>query len=237
MKTTVQVFPSYYREHDENYKDKLFEGLAAVANLSDDMADYRKLGLKYPDMWPMNIQDASGERLRWASKAFDLLRLYRDLLRLVWNWPRDPDDFHERNKKREALQILMGIWEFHRVLNEEDIPSDTPSSKYRRVWKQIQSHIPNSTLGSTARIFPSWPSGQFVYMEANPFQAAVYRLFRESWRARICRTCQKHFVADKQQRQYCSAACAGEGKRRIDLEWWHRTHGKRSKSQKERGQR
>jgi hypothetical protein len=236
-KTSVSAFPTYYRDPKENEKGQLFEALAAVANISNDMTEYQKLKLKYPIIWPMKIQDGSGEKLRWAPEAFDLLLLYRDLLRLVWNWPRDPDNSQERHKKRQALQILMGIWDFERVLDDEIFPMDMPSSNYRQVWKKIRSHVPEARPGSVAWIYPSWPSGQFVYREENPFQAAVYSLFRESWRARICRTCQQHFVADKQQRQYCSNKCAGEGKRRNDLEWWRRTHTKQSRSQKKRGQR
>ena len=238
--TTVRVFPSHNRG---NEKGIFFEGLTALANLSDDMSEYQKLMLTYPDVWPMEIQNGAGEKLQWAPEAFALLRLYRDLLRCVWDWPHDPASHYERNRKREALQILMGISNFEtmgisnfeRMLKEEDFPPGTPSSEYQCTWREIRSNIAGAIPASPGRAFPSWPSGQFVYVPANPFQEALYLLFRESWRARICRACQKFFVADKQQRQYCSSVCAGEAKKRHDLEWWHRRHGKVARSQKKRG--
>ena len=238
--TTVRVFPSH---NLGNQKGSFFEALAALANLQNDIAEYDKLKLKYPNIWPVEIRDGPDEVLRWDPEAFTLLRFYRDLLRCVWDWPYDPASHYERNRKREALQILMGISSFEtmgisnfeRMLTKQDFPPGTPSSEYQSAWREIRSNIAGAIPGSAGWAFPSWPSGQFVYVPANPFQEALYLLFRESWRARICRSCQKFFVADKQQRQYCSSVCAGEAKKHHDLEWWHRTHGKVARSQKKRG--
>jgi hypothetical protein len=230
-KTIVQIFPAYYRGTDAG---QLFEALSAVANLGDDMAEYMKLKLKHPYIWPMQILDRTGEILRWAPEAFDLVRVCRDLLRFIWVWPRDPDDLTERNCKREALRILMGLADFRIILNEDMLP-EMPQGRFHQAWRQIRSHVPNASPGSLASVYPSWPSGQFVYMPVNEFQEGLYLLFREAWRARICRSCQKHFVAEKHQTQYCSSKCAAAAKRRNDLEWWHREHGTRSTGQRKRG--
>src|SRR5581483_4524753 len=225
-KATVQVFPQHYRGTGD--VGQLFEALSALANLRSDIKEYGKLRLKYPDIWPMQILSRDGEKLRWASEAFDLVRLYRDLLRSIWVWPCDPDDWSQLNRKREALRLLMGVVDFTRMLSEEHLPAGMPQGRFQTVWRRIRSHVPDATPGSFATVFPSWPSGQFVYMPRNRFQEGLYLLFRESWRARICGSCQAHFVAEKRQTQYCSSKCAAAAKRRNDLEWWHRKHGKRS---------
>ena len=68
---------------------------------------------------------------------------------------------------------------------------------------------------------PSWPSGEFVYAPQNDFQATLFSLFRESWRAKICSQCERYFIAGKPAQMYCSLGCTKEIKRRRNLEWWH----------------
>lgn len=215
----------------------LLEGLAAIANLGDDLRSYQKLQLKYPYMWPMRVTDGEGrEKLTWTPEGFLLLRLYRDLLRKVWTWPCDPDDLHELIEKRGALEILFGTAEFLKNLHESpSIFPDNPRGRYERLWQHIQRQVPGATPASITRVFPSWPSGQFVYNPENEFQEGLYLLFRENWRARICIQCHCHFIADKRQRLYCTPKCAAVAKRLHDLEWWRRTHGKESKTKNERG--
>jgi hypothetical protein len=247
-KGTVRVFDRLYLEQEyfgqeqEHHSDQsLLEALAAVANLPDDPQAYEKLRLKWPYIWPVRITDEVGdERLSWAPEAFALLRLYRDLLRKIWIWPRDPDDLHERDDKRGALQILMGIAEFlphlgRHTRDPDFVVGNSYRRQYEKLWQEIRKDVPGATLDSITTVYPSWPSGQFVYMAQNPFQRGLYLLFRESWRARICIDCRCHFIADKHQRQYCSTTCAGRAKRRHDLEWWHREHGKESKTKRKRG--
>ena len=174
-KSTVQVFPLNYRGAGDT--GQLFEALSAMANLSDDMKEYGKLRLKYPDSWPMQILSRGGEQLRWAPEAFDLVRLYRDLLRSIWVWPCDPDDWSQVNFKREALRLLMGVVDFTRMDNQEPMPPDMPQANFQRVWRQIRSHVPDAAPGSVATVFPSWPSGQFVYMPRNRFQEGLVSAF------------------------------------------------------------
>jgi hypothetical protein len=94
-RTTVQAFPTHYRGTDTW---QLFEGLAALANLTDNIERYKKLELKYPYIWPMRVMGGNEEKLQWAPVAFDLVRVYRDLLRVIWTWPYDPDDLTERTR-------------------------------------------------------------------------------------------------------------------------------------------
>lgn len=236
---TVRVFPGYYLGSGEEPRPSgvLFEGLTAIANVKDDAHSYQKLALKYAYMWPMRIEDDQGkEKMRWAPEGVGLLRLYRDLLRKVWTWPCDPDDVRERNEKRASLEILFGTAEFLKHVSENRfIFPDSPQGRYERLWQDIRRVVPGATPASMTHVYPSWPSGEFVYMAQNQFQMGLYLLFRESWRARICTQCRSHFIADKPQRLYCSSKCAGAAKRFHDLAWWHHEHGKQSKAKEKRG--
>jgi hypothetical protein len=70
------------------------------------------------------------------------------------------------------------------------------------------------------QINANWERGEFSYEPANDFQRAVYRLFRESWRARICRQCQKLFVAKKHPQMFCGGKCSTIARRKRDLDFW-----------------
>ncbi len=232
---TVRVLGGSYLAQEETHPPEvLFEGLAAIANLKDDASSYHKLQLKYTYMWPMCVNDEGGqEKLRWTPEGFALLRHYRDLLRKVWIWPCDPDDLNELTEKRGSLEILFGVAEFLRDLREKpSIFPDSPRGRYERLWQEIRRQVPGATLASTTKVYPSWPSGQFVYSPQNQFQEGLYLLFRESWRARICIQCRSHFIADKHQRLYCKPECAGTAKKLHDLSWWHRAHGTESRNKK-----
>src|ERR1700720_1517761 len=164
-KGTVRVFDRLYLEqeyfrqeqdHSGKSSESLLEALAAVANLNDDPQSYEKLRLKCPFIWPVRIRNEAGyETLFWAPEAFAILRLYRDLLRKVWIWPRDPNDWHERNEKREALQILMGIAVFLQDLGKHTREGDetfevwsSHRRQYEQLWEEIRRHVPGATLDS-----------------------------------------------------------------------------------------
>jgi hypothetical protein len=48
---------------------QLFEGLRALASLTQKFAEYKKLKLKHPYIWPTQIIGGTGEKLRWAPEA------------------------------------------------------------------------------------------------------------------------------------------------------------------------
>jgi hypothetical protein len=80
---------------------------------------------------------------------------------------------------------------------------------------------------ATRRYFPTWPwfvadwaRGEFSYEPGNDFQRAVYALFRQSWRARICRECQRLFVAKKHPQMFCGFECTANARRKRDLAFW-----------------
>jgi hypothetical protein len=84
------------------------------------------------------------------------------------------------------------------------------------------------------QVDPDWTSGTFRYEPNTNFRRALYALFRQSWRAKVCPQCKRYFIADKPPQRYCSTKCYGIAKRGRDLEFW-RTMGSdlRKKRKKE----
>jgi hypothetical protein len=82
-----------------------------------------------------------------GSRSVDLVWVYRDLLRIVWTWPSDPDELSELNRKRGALQTLMGTIDFKRIIDEENLPPDMPTGRYQRAWRHIRSQVPGAFPG------------------------------------------------------------------------------------------
>jgi hypothetical protein len=109
---------------------------------------------------------------------------------------------------------------------------------YRRALFRLMHHP--ETRGYAPgwpQITGDWERGEFTYEPANDFQRAVYRLFRESWRARSCRLCQKLFVARKHPQMFCGGGCSTIARRKRDLDFW-KTRGaalRRNKKRRQKG--
>jgi len=69
-----------------------------------------------------------------------------------------------------------------------------------------------------------WDEGVFTYEGACNFQRALYLLFRESWRARVCEKCDAKFIARRAAQKYCTTDCSEEMQRELKLKWWDK-HG------------
>jgi hypothetical protein len=65
-----------------------------------------------------------------------------------------------------------------------------------------------------------WERSEFTYEPANDFQRAIYALLRQSWRARICRECQRFFIAEKHPQMFCGVACSTVARQKRDREFW-----------------
>lgn len=77
-----------------------------------------------------------------------------------------------------------------------------------------------------------WTTGTIVYHGGCDFQRALYLLFRESWRARICEACESKFIAQRVGQKYCSTDCSERMQREVKRKWWNK-HGETWR--KERG--
>jgi hypothetical protein len=65
-----------------------------------------------------------------------------------------------------------------------------------------------------------WTTGRIRYRGMCDFQRALYLLFRESWRARVCERCDACFIAKREAQKYCSTDCSEEIQREVKRKWW-----------------
>jgi hypothetical protein len=72
-----------------------------------------------------------------------------------------------------------------------------------------------------AKLVLDWQRSAIFPEFKTKFQDAIYRLMRESWRAKTCRNCQRLFVADKPAQGHCSHDCYVEFKNQKSLEHWN----------------
>jgi hypothetical protein len=81
-----------------------------------------------------------------------------------------------------------------------------------------------------------WDEGVFRYQGACDFQRALYLLFRESWRARICEKCRTKFIARRPAQKYHSTDCSESVQRELKQKWWAR-HGETWRKQRKESKR
>ena len=73
-----------------------------------------------------------------------------------------------------------------------------------------------------AKLVFDWQRSAIFPEFKTKFQAAIYCLMCESWRAKSCRNCQKYFVADKSAQVHCSHDCYVEIKNKKSLDYWNK---------------
>lgn len=119
----------------------------------------------------------------------------------------------------EDLWILLGIDAALKA--EELMPEDS--------WAASLSSIP-------AKFYVDWDEGIFRYHGACDFQRALYLLFRESWRARVCENCRTNFIARRVAQKYCSTDCSESMQRELKRKWWAE-HGETWRRQRKESKR
>jgi hypothetical protein len=137
-------------------------------------------------------------------------------------WPHwnasTPEALEEIEKMRNRVRENEK-YEDEEKRSKSVLPETDPA--YRRALFRIM-HDPETRVYVPLwpRIMADWARGEFIYEPANDFQRAVYRLFRESWRARSCRQCQKLFIARKHPQMFCGVECSVIARRNRDLSFW-----------------
>jgi hypothetical protein len=71
-----------------------------------------------------------------------------------------------------------------------------------------------------AQFFADWDEGVFRYHGMCSFQRALYLLFQESWRARVCEKCDAKFIARRVAQRYCTTDCSDDIQRELKRRWW-----------------
>ena len=107
------------------------------------------------------------------------------------------------------LEIMLGVVPTPRT--DELCPEDVHQASIRSI---------------TAIDFAlDWTTGRIRYRGACDFQRALYLLYRESWRARVCERCDACFIAKREGQRYCSTDCSEATQREVKRKWWA-DHGK-----------
>jgi len=206
-------------------------------NLGDNVEDFRKFVIQDREFLPFGydetrqeLSDAhdSGQERKKArrSKLTDLLAPgparppsvhervleYRNGLRMLWRGDGGPRFPRACAKHLEFLLGLRGVGE-------------TPFVAYGPPPSASHVTLPGTTL------MPDWWSGKFQLFCARDFPRAICLLWEERWRAKTCEDCQRYFVAAKPATKFCSLKCAGDARRKRDLDYWHQ-HGKEKRAER-----
>jgi len=192
---------------------RLFTGLERFVNTGDSIEAYWALRKGWPGFWPKELVDLQGNSLAWHADCHDLFVVFREALRYVWI-PL-PDEL-----KSGTLAFLFGIGGvFHALTAGQPIFPAIPLG-VNEAWDKIKRNHSISSEITVHVVDPMWMAGNLVYLPSNDFQRALYQLFQESWRAKVCIKCATFFVANKPAQLYCGTACSGGAKRERTLKWW-----------------
>jgi hypothetical protein len=139
-------------------------------------------------------------------------------------WPNFfPEDEYDKVAKDSKLSICSYPYWLHQIwiggeraphleimLGLMEAPVDgTPED----AWVADLSSIP-------AKFSVEWDQGVFCYEGGCDFQRALYLLFRESWRARICEKCHSKFIAKRAAQRFCTTDCSENMQRELKRKWW-----------------
>jgi hypothetical protein len=200
--------------------ERLLQGLQNFANLGDSITEFWGFSNQWPDFFPVKFRSVEepSETLTWSQDSHGLVLAYRDMLRHVWG-----------TGSERVLALLLGVdRDAHALINSRSQPRALDRMLgYPTVdlWTAM-NQIPKQFVADLTEVSPHWQRGEFRYEPKNDFQKALYLLWRQSWRAKSCRTCHKYFVADKPGQMYCSIECSIAQKQARDRAWW-REHGEK----------
>jgi hypothetical protein len=199
---------------------RLFGGLEAFVNTGDSQQQYQSLSKQWPTFW---AEDQSPTA--WLPGEHSKFLDYRDKLRRLWRGSLDEQE------QLSVVAYLLGL------ISSEEANSlfFTGPEALAELWFQRPNKpLANSAVSTSHSIvLPVWGSIGVRFFARGDFEAALWVLFRESWRARICGQCKRFFIAEKAAGKYCSSECYGAAKRGHRLDWWNKA-GKIKRAQKVR---
>jgi hypothetical protein len=170
-----------------------WKGLERFANTDDSLESYSGLAKGWPTFWPVAIED-HGRSLAWTAEAHSLFVFYRNILRGLWT--HNP----ETSTNGTYVNLLFG--------------TVAPVEQLKRCFPDITPAV------ATTSFWPEWGAGAVRYVSYNDFQRAIWLLFRESWRAKVCAKCAIYFIAAKPAQSYCSNLCSSRAHQSSSLRWW-----------------
>jgi hypothetical protein len=194
----------------------LIKALVELANLRDDLVAFERFCKHWPG-------------LAYVSADAPELSPIRDTTLPIKFWT-----IYERREK------LRSIWEGEAFpwLREFLLPSDPPEEVRAKYIDRSSAEVQIGLLWD-APITLDWRRGQIVYDPRTEFQRAIYQLFRQSSRAKICGNSDcpaPYFFATKATQRYCSDKCAELFQREWKRRWWAE-HGDQWRRSRRRSRR
>ncbi len=122
----------------------------------------------------------------------------------IFDYPYWLDQIWMGGETDPYLHILLGI---------ESAPEPANEGTLEDSWIVGLSSIP-------AQFHPDWDEGVFRYQGACDFQRALYLLFLDSWRAKVCEKCSTKFIATRAAQKFCSTDCSEAMQREFRRRWW-----------------
>lgn len=201
------------------------KGLERFVNADDSLQDYQALGKAFRSFWPLPLEDSEGNDLSWCPEAHRLFLSYRNLLRRFW--ARDPRAL----KSDFDAALLFGTMDYYEMeiileggADVQHLLLQMALAPLRKAYSGVRTTRPPLPL---ARFSIDWCAGAVDYVSRLDFQRAVWLLFSESWRAKICPRCSRYFLAQKPAQLYCSLSCSNAAHRASSLSWWKKKGSQR----------
>jgi hypothetical protein len=188
----------------------LLGALTELANLRDDPKDFQRFAKRWPRFVLVLNQDLPGLSLGSGDipNRFSSVRERREAVRSIW-----------RGSSLTLSELLLPNEPPEELRNQEEYKDRDDETGKQSGW----SWEPQVKL--------DWQRREFIYEPRTDFQRALYGLFRQSARAKVCGNLEcpaPYFIAYKPTRRYCSEACAGVFQREWKRRWWAE-HGARSR--------
>jgi hypothetical protein len=192
-------------------------GLQRFVNAEDSLSAYQALGKAFPSFWPLPIEDGERKALSWHPDAHGIFLFYRNLLRRFWT--RDPDAL-KYGFNTDLLFGTVSYDEMQKIIAGK-VSADWALEKALAPLRNLHPglHVPEGSV-PFASFWLDWSAGTVAYISQIDFQRAIWLLFRESWRAKVCPKCSTYFLVQKPAQLYCSPACSQAAHRTSSLTWW-----------------
>jgi hypothetical protein len=180
----------------------LLEALTELANLRDDPKDFER----FVKRWPRFV-----------------FVLDRDLPGLSLGSGDIPNRFYSVLERQEAVRR---IWRGSSLtLSELLLPNEPPEElQDQEAYKDRDDETGQQTGWNwEPQVNLDWQRREFIYEPRTDFQRALYGLFRQSARAKVCGNLEcpaPYFIASKPKQRYCSETCAEVFQRESKRRWW-----------------
>jgi hypothetical protein len=212
-----------FKEHDREVeralrrdRSKLFRALQEFAIMGEDAENWKHFRRRWPDFFPEDeYNKVTGLMPEVQSSTLTLsfpdsedgpdsglspsIQSYPSWLKQIWRG----------GETEPYLEIMLGV----RLTPQPDEswPENAPATYLRSI--------------APLEFALDWTTGRIRYRGMCDFQRALYLLYRESWRARVCEKCDACFIAKREGQKYCSTDCSEEMQREVKRKWWAE-HGK-----------